>query len=322
MSTEPETEEPIDLETVIQAFQQAVARASESTVAAAVDVPAIRYGQRPVYLVQRLAVEIQVGTEVRRVERQGRVEGVILVTSPAPGQTPTSLKFEVSAAPPEAPLTEPLLQLSIPEARRDGQLLGDEELAQSGDRVKVVARVHNSAGLPVPAIPVWLELLQLAGGPARDNPGAPDAERWREMLPGQRWLGSSITDDRGAAQFSFEIPSLAAERGDGTTLIRVRGRAVVPVTPGSPNTVELLERQPRFLTVRLPAADEEGEEAGEESVRAFTARGGVAPRSRGGFLPPGEAPAPTGLTLEGTVPVPLEEAAPPAEDTHSESGEV
>jgi hypothetical protein len=306
MSDSAETRSDIDLEAAIQAFQQAVARSREATAAAANESPAVRYGHQPVYVVQRLTVELNVGVQFRRVVQDGEPREAVFVDTESP-QPGARLNFEVSASPLEAPLNEPTLLLGTPRVERGGQPLPAAVVLQAGDEVRVMAFVHNALGAPVPAIPVSLRLHRLTPGPARDNPGAPDGERWVKIAEDAEFVGPEVTDGRGLVELRFPVPALPAEEAE-TTLLRIKAQGTIPVTPGAPVTEQLFERQPQFVRVRT------GEETVRSPIGARSLGMASAPLDAAPAFPRGRPPAPPGLTLTGAEPVPLEEAIGPAEE--------
>jgi hypothetical protein len=116
-------EEPIPHEEVTLAFQKAMSRAAQETARTFADTPAMRYGNRQLYAVRRLEVELSVGAKVERLERpDGPTERVTLTFDPPPEQA-ARLRFAVDGAVAPEGLQEPGLFLLSPRAARDGTAL-------------------------------------------------------------------------------------------------------------------------------------------------------------------------------------------------------
>jgi hypothetical protein len=196
-------EEPIPLEEVTLAFQKAMSRAAQETARTFADTPAMRYGNRQLYAVRRLEVELSVGAKVERLERpEGLTERVTLTFDPPPEQA-ARLRFAVDGAVAPEGLQEPGLFLLSPRAARDGTALPAGLPLRPGDTVEIDAAVYSAEGLPVPAVPVVLELSHLAEGPAGLDPAA---SRWVAVAPGRRWVRPVLTDGSGIGRFRLTVP--------------------------------------------------------------------------------------------------------------------
>jgi hypothetical protein len=237
-----ENKEAVELQDVVLAFQKAMARAAQATARAVAETPAMRYGTRQVYAVQRLEVELPVEAEVRRTaEDGGETERVVVRFDPAPERA-ARLRFAVDAAPPGEALQEAGLFLGTPRVVRDGETQPSGVKVRPGDRVEISAAVYSALGAPVPAAAVSLEVTTLAEESAAD-PAAPDELRWIDAAPEERWLRPELTDARGTALLAFIAPASAG------ALLRIRGRASVPAGTG-----DLHERKPVFLAVERTGA--------------------------------------------------------------------
>jgi hypothetical protein len=242
-------EEPIPLEEVTLAFQKAMSRAAQETARSFADTPAMRYGNRQLYAVRRLEVELCVGAKVERLERpDGPTERVTLTFDPPPEQA-ARLRFAVDGAVAPEALQEPGLFLLSPRVQRDGNPLEAGAATRPGDGIEIEAAVYSAEGLPLPAVPVILELARVAEGATGLDPAA---DRWVPVAPGRRWVPPVLTDGSGIARFRLAVPPAGP-------LLRVRARTLLPEASGA---AVLTERRALYLSL------EAGEAAGDVAWEA------------------------------------------------------
>ena len=119
--------------------------------------------------------------------------------------------------------------------------------------IELEAAVYSAEGLPLPAVPVILELARIADGAAGLDPAA---DRWVPLAPGRRWVRPVLTDGSGIARFRLTVPPAGP-------LLRVRARALLPAASGA---AVLTERRALFLSL------EAGEAAGDVAWEADCSR--------------------------------------------------
>jgi hypothetical protein len=302
------TSDVVELQEVVLAFQKAMARAAQTTAQAIQDTPAMRYGLRQVYVVQRLEVELRVGVHVKRLLIEERPSERVVVDFSTEPERAARLTFAVEPVPPGEPVDGALLLLQVPRLFRGDTERPAGAAVRPGDRIEVTAAVYNAAGMPVPAIPVWLEITRLTDViQVRENPAALETLRWLDVLPGRHWTPSRVTNAEGLATFTFTLPRGTLPSGVREGLLRIRAETRLPMTPGAPRTDALTERQPRFLVLEEePARPSLAPETPEDSDRGVGEETVPAPGWDPILLPEGSGPPPPGLSL-GEV------ASPPTE---------